>query len=223
MRGGAWGHKTSRMRHEPSFKHLCRIKCVRYVYREMAMDECAIDDRALVMRAKQGELEAFEQLVEKYKRKAYFIALSFVGSQEDALDISQDSFVKAFRSLKRFKEEFSFFPWFYTIIKHNCLNHLRRVRRRDETSLDELQESGFQILDSKEPPDEAADRTELHEKVRNAIGLLSVEHREIIMLRHFQGMSYKEIAAALECPQGTVMSRLHAARQSLKLLLQNEL
>jgi len=187
------------------------------------MNECATDDRALVMRAKQGEIEAFEQLVERYKRKAYFIALSFVGNQEDALDISQDSFVKAFRSLKRFKEECSFFPWFYAIVKNNSLNHLRRVRRRGETSLDELQESGFQILDSKAQPDEAADRTDLHEKVRDAIRLLSVEHREIILLRHFQGMSYKEIAAALQCPQGTVMSRLHAARQSLKLLLQSEL
>ena len=189
----------------------------------MVMNECAIDDRTLVIRAKHGEIKAFEQLVEKYKRKAYFIALSFVGNQEDALDVSQDSFVKAFRSLNRFKEEFTFFPWFYTILRNNCLNHLRRRRCRDETSFDELQESGFQILDNKELPDEAADRTELHEKLRKTIGLLSVEHREIIMLRHFQGMSYKEIAAALQCPEGTVMSRLHAARQSLKLLLQDEL
>ena len=187
------------------------------------MNACAIDDRALVMRAKRGEIEAFEQLVEKYKRKAYFVALSFVKNHEDALDISQDSFVKAFRSLKRFKEEFTFFPWFYTIIRNNCLNHLRRVRRRGERSLDELEQNGFQILDSAAQPDEAVDRMDLCEKVRHAIGLLSTEHREIIMLRHFHAMSYKEIAETLRCPQGTVMSRLHAARQSLKELLEDDL
>jgi RNA polymerase sigma-70 factor (ECF subfamily) len=187
------------------------------------MDAGMVDDRTLVMRAKKGEVEAFEQLVERYKRKAYFVALSFLKNHEDALDISQDSFVKAYRSLKRFKEEFTFFPWFYTIIRNNCLNHLRRARRRGERSLDELEEGGFQVLDSKAQPDEAADRMELCEKVRNAIGRLSEEHREIIMLRHFHGMAYKEIADTLRCPQGTVMSRLHAARQRLKELLQHEL
>ena len=187
------------------------------------MNAGAVEDRTLVMRAKKGEVEAFEQLVERYKRKAYFIALSFVRNHEDALDISQDSFVKAYRSLKRFKEEFAFFPWFYTIIRNNCLNHLRRVRRRDEKSLEELEESGFQVLDGKAQPDEAADRTELCAKVRDAIGQLAAEHREIIMLRHFHGMSYREIADTLRCPQGTVMSRLHAARQRLKELLQDEL
>jgi len=187
------------------------------------MNGGVVDDRTLVMRAKRGEVQAFEQLVERYKRRAYFVALSFVKNHEDALDLSQDSFVKAFRSLKRFKDEFTFFPWFYTIIRNNCLNHLRRVRRRDEKSLDELEESGLQVFDSKARPDEAADRTELCEKVREAIGRLSAEHREIIMLRHFHGMSYREIAETFRCPQGTVMSRLHAARQRLKELLQDEL
>jgi len=97
------------------------------------MNHYVTDDRALVIRAKRGEIEAFEQLVDRYKRKAYFAALSFVGNHEDALDVSQDSFVKAFRALKRFKVEFAFFPWFYTIVRNNCLNHLRRVRRRDDT------------------------------------------------------------------------------------------
>jgi RNA polymerase sigma-70 factor (ECF subfamily) len=187
------------------------------------MNKCATDDRTLVMRAKRGEIEAFEQLVGRYKRKAYFAALSFVGNHEDALDISQDSFVKAFRALKRFKVEFAFFPWFYTIVRNNCLNHLRRVRRRDERSLNELEESGFRALDTCAQPDEAAEKTELREEVMKAIGLLEPDHREIVMLRHFQGMSYKEMAETLGCPQGTVMSRLHSARQRLKGLLKDAL
>jgi RNA polymerase sigma-70 factor (ECF subfamily) len=184
------------------------------------MNKCVTDDRTLVMRAKRGEIQAFEQLVGRYKRKAYFVALSFVGNHEDALDISQDSFVKAFRSLKRFKVEFPFFPWFYTIVRNNCLNHLRRVRRRDERSLDELEESGFRALDTCAQPDEAAERTELRENVMKAIGQLEPHHREIIMLRHFQGMSYREMAETLGCPQGTVMSRLHSARQRLREMLE---
>jgi len=183
----------------------------------------ATDDRVLAMRAKRGEIEAFEQLVNRYKKKAYFVALSFVGNHEDALDISQDSFVKAFRSLRRFRTELSFFPWFYTIVRNNCLNHLRRVRHRGEKSLDELRESGFDIFDAGVQPDEAAHGDELRGKVRKAIGLLSTEHREVITLRHFQGMSYREIAETLRCPQGTVMSRLHAARQRLKELLEGAL
>ena len=187
------------------------------------MSQHAIDDRSLVLRAKRGEIEAFERLVDRYKRKAYFVALSFVGNHEDALDISQDSFVKAFRALKRFRVEFAFFPWFYAIVRNNCLNHLRRVRRRGERSLDELEESGFRVFDTCAQPDEAAQRTELREKVTRAIGLLNADHREIIVLRHFQGLSYKEMAETLRCPQGTVMSRLHAARQCLKELLKDAL
>lgn len=185
------------------------------------MNHYVTDDRALVIRAKRGEIEAFEQLVDRYKRKAYFAALSFVGNHEDALDVSQDSFVKAFRALKRFKVEFAFFPWFYTIVRNNCLNHLRRVRRRDERSLDELEESGFRALDTCARPDEAAEKTEQRESVMTAIGMLEPDHREIIMLRHFQGMSYKEMAETLGCPTGTVMSRLHSARQRLREMLED--
>ncbi len=173
-------------------------------------------DRELVTKARQGDVESFGKLVNRYKQKAYFVALGYVRNHEDALDLSQDSFVKAFKSLRRFDTRYDFYPWLYRIVKNSCLNHLRRQRVENQVSLESLRESGHDVASAESGPAEVASRRELSRRLMEAIETLKPDHREIIMLRHFHQMSYAEIAQALGCPQGTVMSRLHAARRVLK-------
>jgi len=173
----------------------------------------------LVEKAKQGETAAFEQLVKRYRGKTYSLAFSFVGNHEDALDISQDSFTKAFSSLSTFESGSKFFPWFFAIIKNNCLNHLRNKDRRGEGSLEAFEEDGWQFVDRCKQPDEVATQKDSLEIVRAAVDDLNPEHRAVVVLRHFQELSYKEIASKIGCPIGTVMSRLHVARNYLKASL----
>ena len=113
-----------------------------------------------------------------------------------------------------------FYPWLYRIIKNTCLNHLKKKKRHGETSLDKMMESGF---DAREPgcgPDGMAELSGLRGAIREAMGSLSEEHREILRLRHFLELSYAEIAECLNVPQGTVMSRLHGARKALRVVLE---
>jgi RNA polymerase sigma-70 factor (ECF subfamily) len=174
-----------------------------------------VSDADLSGLARRGDIRAFEALVERYKERAYMVALGFVGSPEDALDLSQDAFVRAFRAMATFRQGAPFYPWFYAILRNTCFNHLRKVRTRAETSLDAAQESGFDVADRSPGPAESAERAELKRIVALELRSLDPAHREIILLRHFEGLSYKEIADVLGCPMGTVMSRLYAARKAL--------
>ncbi len=178
-----------------------------------------LSDIELAAKAKRGDVQAFGVLVERYKERAYMVALGFLRNPDDAMDLSQEAFVKAFRAMKRFREGQEFYPWFYAILRNACFNHLRRAKVRKERSLEQAQEYGFDVPDR--GPDPAA-YTELEERkrlVRQEIEHLDPVHREIILLRHFECLSYKDIARVLECPVGTVMSRLYAARRALRALL----
>jgi RNA polymerase sigma-70 factor (ECF subfamily) len=174
-----------------------------------------VSDADLSTLARRGDIRAFEALVERYKERAYMVALGFVGSHEDALDLSQEAFVRAFRAMGSFRQGAPFYPWFYAILRNACFNHLRRVRTRAETSLDAAQESGFDVADAASGPGEDAERAELRRIVAHELRQLEPAHREIILLRHFENLSYREIADVLGCPIGTVMSRLYAARRAL--------
>src|SRR5512136_200346 len=100
------------------------------------------DEVSAIEQCKRGDREAFALIVQKYMKPAYYVALGYVGNSDDALDISQDAFVNAFRHIRRFDSSRSFFPWFYSILKNLCMNHLNRVRRRRESSIDEMAEEG---------------------------------------------------------------------------------
>ena len=175
-----------------------------------------LSDAELASEARRGDIEAFGVLVERYKERAYMIALGFVGSPDDAMDLSQDAFVKAFKAMRTFRDGSDFYPWFYAILRNTCFNFLRRRKTRKESSLDAAQEYGFDVTDDSPGPHSRLERKELRKLVRLEMDNLSPVHREILLLRHFEGLSYKEMASVLDCPIGTVMSRLYAARQALK-------
>ncbi len=177
---------------------------VEFVVRDAPdLPECEV-----IERAKKGSKQAYQVIVTRYMKKAYFIALGFVHNHQDALDISQDSFVKAYRSLRAFDARRPFFPWFYEIMKNRCLDHLKRQKLKNEVPLDSVR-----VLRT-----EDEDR-ELKATLWKGIASLPFDLKEIIILRYFQQLSYKEIAAVTGKPIGTVMSSLFTARTRLKKIL----
>lgn len=151
--------------------------------------------------------------------EAYFTALGFVGNREDARDLSQDAFVKAFEAKDRFDADKPFFPWFYRILKNHCLNFLKRRVKGHESLYFEDQPGKERYTSSTPSPLEKLEKAERLRILRAAIDRLSVEHKEVIILKNFKGYSYAEIAELLEIPIGTVMSRLYYARKVLKEMI----
>ncbi len=170
-------------------------------------------------RCRRGSPEAFEVFVNRYMKNAYFIALGLVGNREDAMDLSQEAFIRAYRNIKYLKPDRRFFPWFYQILKNLCISHLRKRRYRQTSSLDGENCPEPSAMTDYFSPEVVAGRNELKDKVWQAIGKLDDKHREVIILRHFQNMSYEQIAEALYCNKGTVTSRLYYARKRLEELL----
>lgn len=166
-------------------------------------------------RARRGEPAAFEPVVKAYMRWAYRIALGYTGDEEAARDLSQEAFIRAYRRLQAYDPGRPFRPWLYGILKYGCLTYLRKRGRRREAPL----EVADGVPDPSEPAAEA-ERTAVAEEVWAAIGHLAPTDREIILLREFEGFSYRELAELLEIPLGTVMSRLHHARRRLRALLE---
>lgn len=176
-------------------------------------------DAELASKAKRGNIDAFGELVERYKERAYMIALGFVGNPDDAMDLSQEAFVKAFKAIGSFKDGCDFYPWFYAVLRNTCFNFLRRRKTRKESSLDAAREYGFDVVDGAPDPSATLERKEMRALVRAEIDTLAPVHKEILLLRHYELLSYKQMAGVLGCPIGTVMSRLYAARQTLKVRL----
>ncbi len=176
------------------------------------------DEGSIIERCKRGDREAFASIVRYYMKPAYYLALGYVGKPEDALDLSQDAFVNAFRHIKRFDVSKSFFPWFYSILKNLCMNHLHRRMRRKEESIDEMAEEEGQIPIpvQTDDPEATVVRKDLEAKIGLALSRLRPKDKEIIILQHFQDYSYQEIAGLLGIPIGTVMSRLYGARRALR-------
>ncbi len=164
-----------------------------------------LSESEVIKQVKKGNREAYQVIVERYMQRAYYIALGFVRNSQDAMDISQESFIKAFRKIKRFDSEKSFFPWFYKLLKNLCLDHIKRRSRVREIPLDEAR-----ILN-----EEREDR-EMKEILWRGIEGLSFEQKEVIILRYFQQFSYQEIAEITAKPVGTVMSSLYYAKKRLK-------
>jgi RNA polymerase sigma-70 factor (ECF subfamily) len=175
-----------------------------------------LDERALLLRCQRGDRSSFDPIVVRYMRRATAFALGWTGNQEDALDLSQEAFARAFRSIRSFDASRPFYPWYHRILKNLCLDHLARPARRHEVPLVDVAE----LPGSEARPEHYAEREELRRQVWEAMQQLEANHREILILREFQQLSYAELAAVLEIRRGTVMSRLHEARRRLRVVLE---
>lgn len=180
------------------------------------------DEQQAIMECQMGRTESYRILVDKYKVKAYYAALLYTGNREDALDLSQEAFYRAFRAIKSFKVGKNFYTWFYQILKNICINHFNRIKRRTVTFSDSLDRNeGFTYRSSYANPDEIFEDHEMKELLWNALNKLKPEDREIIILKEFNEFSYKEIAEILKIPIGSVMSRLYYARKKLAKRLED--
>lgn len=178
------------------------------------------NEQDVIRRWLSGDKKAFEILVRRHMANAYLTALGFTGNAEDARDLSQDAFIKAFQARRRFDPQRPFYPWFYRILRNHCLNFLQRVRKKSEPLYFDESLDNERFRSSVPSPVEQLEKTERVRLVRAAVDRLSVEHREVIILKNFEGLSYREIAEVLDVPMGTVMSRLYYARRMLKELIQ---
>jgi RNA polymerase sigma-70 factor (ECF subfamily) len=180
-------------------------------------------DEALVAAAKDGDLGAFEELVARHRDKVYARALSILRNEEDALDLSQEAWIKAWQRLQQFQGESSFATWITRIVINLCLDHLRRQKRAGGESLEAIEEEVGNIERLLPPvsvnPAAGLERDELRARIWEAMGRLSVAHRTVLILHEFEGMEYRKIAEVMGCSLGTVMSRLFYARRRLAALL----
>jgi RNA polymerase sigma-70 factor (ECF subfamily) len=176
-----------------------------------------------IQQCQGGSAKAFEAIVKKYMKQAYFIALGLVGNHDDAMDLSQEAFFRAYSNIDRFNPKRKFFPWFYQILKNLCFSHLRKGIYRKHNSLETVDEGNVSTqVNPQFNPSAIAERNETKDLLWQAISQLNEKHREVIILRHFQDLSYEQIAQIIMCARGTVMSRLYHARKELKCIMNKQ-
>lgn len=185
-----------------------------------------IDENKLIKRAAKGDADAFEQLVLTYQTPIYNLCLRMTGNPEDAADLSQEAFIKAWKNLGGFQFESAFSTWLYRLASNTCLDHLRSVKRRPQVSMTVEDDDGetqmMDFPDSAPSPEEAAITKEENELLSRAMRALDEQQRQILILRAINDLSYAEIAEILHIKEGTVKSRLARSRDALrKILLEN--
>jgi len=189
----------------------------------LSPDKSARDDNWLVKAAKQGDMMAFEELVARHRDKIYARAFSMMRNEDEALDLSQEAWVKAWQRLKQFQGDSSFATWMTRIVINLCLDQLRKHKRQRAESVEAMQEEVGGVERYMAPitvnPTEGLERTELRERIDQALAQLSVAHRSVLILHEFEGLEYKEIAKRINCSIGTVMSRLFYARRRMANLM----
>jgi RNA polymerase sigma-70 factor (ECF subfamily) len=177
----------------------------------------------LVRAAQQGDMAAYEELVARHRDKIYARAYSMMRNEDDAVDLSQEAWVKGWQRLKQFQGESSFATWMTRIVINLCLDQLRRQKRHRAESIEEMDEESGGV-ERQMPvvtvnPTERLERGELRARIDEALSKLSEAHRTALVLCEFEEMEYKEIAKAMNCSIGTVMSRLFYARRKMAALL----
>ena len=183
------------------------------------------NDLAYVRRVQGGDVEAFDHLVQKYRERLFSIIYNLTSNREDAADLTQESFIKAFRSLKRFRGKSSFFTWLYRIAINATLTDLKKNRMRRFFSFEKINEevSSAEIIEAlavRTNSDRSVLLNELQEKLNEALHKLSPKHRTVVVLFEIEGLSHQEISEIMNCSVGTVRSRLHYAKQQLQAYLQ---
>jgi len=178
-------------------------------------------DFSIVKRVQAGDVAAFDQLILKYRERVFGVVYNLTANREDAADLAQDAFIKAFQSINRFQGHCSFFTWLYKIAVNTTLSHLRKNRLRSFFSLEKIQEDGtnaqlLEQLTDRNGADKDTYLRELQQKLNEAMQKLSIPHRTVITLFEIDGLSHSEIAEVMACSEGTVRSRLHYAKQFLQ-------
>lgn len=176
-------------------------------------------EAAIVRKVLGGDANAFETLVLEYEKNVYNIALRMTGNSEDAADMTQEAFIKAYNSLQSFRGDSKFSVWLYRIVSNVCLDFLRSKNRRPTVSLsvedDDGEDTQLDVADESQSPELLLDRKLTRESVRRGLDSLPPDYRQILLLREIQGLSYDEIAQALGLGVGTVKSRIFRARKRL--------
>jgi RNA polymerase sigma-70 factor (ECF subfamily) len=186
-------------------------------------DHSSADDPALVRAARRGDMAAFEELVARHRDRIYARAYSMMRNESEAVDLSQEAWVKGWQRLRQFQGESSFGTWMTRIVINLCLDQLRRQKRQRAESIEAMSEESGGV-ERQMPvvtvnPSAGLERGELRQRIDRALGQLSYEHRTVLVLHEFEEMEYKEIARTMGCSIGTVMSRLFYARRKLAVLL----
>src|SRR5712675_769794 len=186
-------------------------------------DHSSAVDQDLVRGAQKGDMQAFEELVARHRDKIYARAYTMMRNEEEAIDLSQEAWVKGWQRLRQFQGESSFGTWMTRIVINLCLDQLRKQKRQRTESIEEMSEESGGV-ERQMPvvtinPTAGLERGELRQRIDKALAQLSVEHRTVLILHEFEELEYKEIAKRMQCSIGTVMSRLFYARRKMANLM----
>jgi RNA polymerase sigma-70 factor (ECF subfamily) len=198
------------------------------MHTEATPAQADVSELDLVKRCQAGEADAFDELVVRYRTRIFGMIYNMVHNEQDAWDLAQDSFVKAWKSMKRFRGQSSFYTWMYRIVMNVTIDWLRKKQIKgagaefdDSIQLKEIDPASKTVPKPDALPYERMQQTEIRAQIDNAISQLTPEHRAVILMKEIEDMQYHEIAEALGCSIGTVMSRLFYARKKLQTLLKD--
>jgi RNA polymerase sigma-70 factor, ECF subfamily len=198
------------------------------MHTETTAAQADVSELDLVKRCQAGEADAFDELVVRYRTRIFGMIYNMVHNEQDAWDLAQDSFVKAWKSMKRFRGQSSFYTWMYRIVMNVTIDWLRKKQIKgagaefdDSIQLKEIDPASKTVPKPDALPYERMQQTEIRAQIDNAISQLTPEHRAVILMKEIEDMQYHEIAEALGCSIGTVMSRLFYARKKLQTLLRD--
>jgi RNA polymerase sigma-70 factor (ECF subfamily) len=195
---------------------------------EATLAQVDVSDLELVKRCQAGQTEAFDELVSRYRTRVFAMIYNMVHNEQDAWDLAQESFVKAWKSIKRFRRHSSFYTWVYRIVMNVTIDWLRKKQIKgagaefdDSIQLKDIDPASRTVPKAEPLPHERMEQREIRAKIDHALGQLSPEHRAVILMKETEDMQYHEIAETLGCSIGTVMSRLFYARKKLQNLLRD--
>jgi RNA polymerase sigma-70 factor (ECF subfamily) len=195
---------------------------------DLPPDPAPVEEMELVKRARKGDLAAYDDLVRRYQERIYATVYHMTSNHEDANDLAQEAFIKAYQALKSFKGGSSFYTWVYRIAVNKTINFLKQRKNRSQMSLDDLDfnaehDPDLVALISDKTPRREVGLAELQEKLNAAMQRLSEPHRLVVTLHDVQGLPHEEVAKIMDCNVGTVRSRLFYARQQLQAILSDYL
>ncbi len=185
------------------------------------------EDAALIERIRAHDITAFDTLVNKYRERLYSVIYNMISNKEDALDLTQDSFIKAFQAIDKFSNKSAFYTWLYRIAVNTALSFIRKNKFNRFFSFDKIQEDGLESICEqnnifeKNSGNRSVFLKELQEKLNIALQKLSNKHRVVVVLYEIEGLDHATIASILKCSEGTVRSRLHYAKEQLKMFLKD--